>query len=188
MPALPLSPEQHADARRLKAIFEQWKAARKKDGLPSGQLALGVLLDINQSAVSQYLNGGIPLNAPAAAKFAKIFGCQIDDFSLTLASEAKVIGEAVATAGGDDSAGPADLTSLSKLEMQLVLMYRDLPNESKDDLLQLANRLHGVARPQKSAANPFPHAPIPSASPAPPPAKSAARKRAPRKTKEPQSQ
>ncbi|WP_313330446.1 helix-turn-helix transcriptional regulator [Comamonas sp.] len=188
MPAQPLSPEQHADARRLKAIFEQWKTARKRDGLPSGQLALGMLLDINQSAVSQYLNGGIPLNAPAAAKFAKILGCQIDDFSSTLANEAKVIGEAVGSTGGDDSPGPADLTSLKKREMQLVLMYRELPEDSKDELLQHANRLHGIAQSQKSATNPYPHAPIPSPSPTPPPAKPATQKRTARKTKEPQSQ
>ena len=101
MPALPLTPEQLADAARLKGLFEQWKVRRKDEGQPSSQMVLGHLLEMNQSAISQYLNGGIPLNTAVAAKFAKVFGCQIDDFSPVLAKEAMGIGEAVTSLMGE---------------------------------------------------------------------------------------
>ncbi|HDL7736081.1 TPA: helix-turn-helix transcriptional regulator [Yersinia enterocolitica] len=80
MPAKPLTPEQKADAERLMAIF------KKQKGLTQAVLAdeLGFS---NQSAVSQYLNGKIPLNVEASIKFADKLGCQISDFSPFMQSE-----------------------------------------------------------------------------------------------------
>lgn len=142
MPALPLTPEQLADAARLKTKFEQWKLRRKEEGQPGSQMALGHLLEMNQSAVSQYLNGNIPLNAPVAAKFAKVFGCQIDDFSETLAKEAQDIGEAVTALIAEGAASqPMDLTTLSKFELQLVLLLRELPGDARDEVMRLAKEL-----------------------------------------------
>lgn len=80
MPAKPLTPEQKADAQRLMAIF------KKQKGLTQAVLAdeLGFS---NQSAVSQYLNGKIPLNVEASIKFADRLGCQVSDFSPFMQSE-----------------------------------------------------------------------------------------------------
>jgi phage repressor protein C with HTH and peptisase S24 domain len=87
MPALPLTKEQLDDAARLKQRFLAWQKGRKDAGLPSSQEALSELLGFNQSAVSQYLNGRIPLNIEAAIKFASLIECQVADFSPSLASQ-----------------------------------------------------------------------------------------------------
>jgi phage repressor protein C with HTH and peptisase S24 domain len=81
MPATPLTPEQTADASRLKTIFATWQRARRDAGIPSSQEAISELLGFNQSALSQYLNGKIPLNVSAAVKFAALIGCSVSDFS-----------------------------------------------------------------------------------------------------------
>ena len=73
MPAKSLSPDQLQDAARLKIAFKQWQAARKAVGLVASQDAVaGELFGFGQSALSQYLNGTIPLNADALAKFASV--------------------------------------------------------------------------------------------------------------------
>lgn len=87
MPALPLTPEQRADAARLKNLFAAWQKGRREAGQPSSQEALSDMLGFNQSALSQYLNGRIPLNVSAATKFAGLIGCSIADFSPSLAEE-----------------------------------------------------------------------------------------------------
>lgn len=87
MPALPLTPEQRADASRLKTLFAAWQKGRREAGQPSSQEALSDLLGFNQSALSQYLNGRIPLNIVAASKFATLIGCSVADFSPALADE-----------------------------------------------------------------------------------------------------
>jgi hypothetical protein len=96
MPALPLTKEQLDDAARLKRLFLNWQTQRKASGLPSSQEAISELLGFNQSAMSQYLNGKIPLNVAAATKFASVFECSISDFSPTLANQAASM---AATAG-----------------------------------------------------------------------------------------
>ena len=87
MPALPLTTEQLADAARLKTLFAAWQKGRREAGLPSSQEALSELLGFNQSAMSQYLNGRIPLNVDAATKFANLIECQVSDFSASLAAQ-----------------------------------------------------------------------------------------------------
>ena len=102
MPALPLTKEQLDDAARLKAHFLQWQKARKESGLPASQEALSELLGFNQSAVSQYLNGKIPLNVDAAIKFAALMERPVLDFSPSLAAQIEQY--AAATAAGADPA------------------------------------------------------------------------------------
>jgi phage repressor protein C with HTH and peptisase S24 domain len=87
MPALPLTTEQRADATRLKSLFAAWQKRRREAGQPSSQEALSDMLGFNQSALSQYLNGRIPLNVAAATKFAGLIECSIADFSPALAEE-----------------------------------------------------------------------------------------------------
>lgn len=80
MPAKPLTPEQKADADRLKAIFSKQRELT--------QAALADELGFsNQSAVSQYLNGKIPLNVDAAIKFAEKLCCSVSDFSPSIQKE-----------------------------------------------------------------------------------------------------
>lgn len=46
------------------------------------------MIGFGQSSLSQYLAGRIPLNLPAATKFATLIGCSVAEFSPSLAMEA----------------------------------------------------------------------------------------------------
>jgi len=87
MPALPLSSAQLEDSFRLKEMFVAWQKKQREAGLPSSQEAISELLGFNQSSMSQYLNGKIPLNIKAAKKFAELMGCWVYDFSPSLAND-----------------------------------------------------------------------------------------------------
>src|SRR5687768_11666947 len=87
MPAQPLTAAQKADAARLKAIFEQWKGDQKAHGRQASQEIAAEALGFGQSAFAQYVNGKIPLNAPAVAKMARLFGCVARDISPAIAEQ-----------------------------------------------------------------------------------------------------
>lgn len=96
MPAKPLTPEQKAEAETLKQLFGRWKSehGKKQDD------ALDVL-GFGQSALSQYLNGKIPLNPGTAVKFAQLLVCEVDEFSPSMAAQIRHLasGTVVAQAG-----------------------------------------------------------------------------------------
>ena len=80
MPAKPLTEEQLEESRALKRLFNDWKAinrATQEDALEG--------LGFGQSALSQYLNGRIPLNPGAAAKFARLMRCEVATFAPSIA-------------------------------------------------------------------------------------------------------
>jgi phage repressor protein C with HTH and peptisase S24 domain len=81
------TPEQIEDAQRLKGKYLEWKQRRTDAGERVSQETLTEILGFNQSAVSQYLNGRIPLNVDAATKFATVLGCSVQDFSPSLAKQ-----------------------------------------------------------------------------------------------------
>lgn len=85
MPAKELTPEQKQDAERLKAKFRAWQAEKAAQGEPTTQEQLNDQLGFGQSATSQYLNGRIPLNPDAAARFAALIGCNVSAFSPAIA-------------------------------------------------------------------------------------------------------
>ncbi|MEB7891002.1 LexA family transcriptional regulator [Hafnia alvei] len=78
----PLTADQIADAKRLKAIFE----AKKKE-LNLSQESLGEALGMGQSAVAQLLNGFNVIGPDHAAKFARTLKITVDEFSPSLARE-----------------------------------------------------------------------------------------------------
>lgn len=158
MPALPLTPEQKEDAARLKRLFLKWQGERKANGEPSSQDAFSDLVGFGQSAVNQYLNGKIPLNPAAAAKFSRVLKCQISDFSEAVAEQASAI--ALATSRGDSDASDRpdalDITELSKPETQLVLMFRELGQGPRNEVLRFARVLHQAAVEDKRMPVPPP--------------------------------
>lgn len=90
MPAKELSEEQLADAARLKAAFRRWQADRRARGEPSTQDEVAEhLFGFGQSALSQYLNGTIPLNAAALLKFARVLGENAETISPTIVKDAR---------------------------------------------------------------------------------------------------
>ncbi len=87
MPAKPLSPEQREDAERLKKAFREWQGIRASKSLKRSQDWCSEQLAFSQSAITQYLNGYIPLNPDAASKFARLIEQPVDTFSPTIAQE-----------------------------------------------------------------------------------------------------
>lgn len=81
MPAKPLTKEQLEDAKRLKDAFTAFKARKVKNGEPMNQDLAADALGFNQSAVNQYLNGKIPLNADALVKFCRLMDEKPEDIS-----------------------------------------------------------------------------------------------------------
>lgn len=96
MPALPLSPEQKEDARRLFRLYEKWKSDQRQAGARASQEMVAAALGFaSQSAVSQYMKGGIPLNQDAVAKFAKFFSVSPTEISPTISAQMTTIVEAL---------------------------------------------------------------------------------------------
>jgi len=89
MPAKELDAEQRADAARLKAIFKAWQAQERGAGRPAAQDAVAEKLGFGQSALSQYLNGLIPLNPPALRKFCTLLGVKGSQISPRIAADAR---------------------------------------------------------------------------------------------------
>jgi len=80
----PLTPDQLADAARLKAIFES-----KKKELGLSQETLAERMGMGQSGIAQLLNGSNAIGPSHAARLAKILRVSVDDFSPSIASEIK---------------------------------------------------------------------------------------------------
>lgn len=108
MPAQPLTPEQLEDSARLKARFKAWQAERRAAGGDWQQDWASEQLGFGQSATSQYLNGKIPLNPDAASKFAALVGCQVSDFSESVAAEIMRISAGVPMQGSPMNARAGD--------------------------------------------------------------------------------
>jgi transcriptional regulator with XRE-family HTH domain len=77
-----LSPDRVHDSERLIEIWNE-----KKSELGLSQAKVAELFGIkNQTAISQYLNGRIPLNMEAAIKFAKVLEVPVAEISPSFAS------------------------------------------------------------------------------------------------------
>ncbi|CAK8744418.1 transcriptional repressor DicA [Sodalis glossinidius str. 'morsitans'] len=123
----PLSPEQHEDAMRLKSIFES-----KKKQLGFSQESIAYELGMRQSAVAQLLNGVNPLNMSNAAKFAKLLGVCVNDFSPTLAEKIAEVSASIQ---------PTQTRHLSREEERLLDMFSSLPKRDKEIFLnQISER------------------------------------------------
>lgn len=85
MPAKPLTAAQRGDAARLKEAFEAWQATRKAEKAPFSQEHAAAALGFNQSALSQYLRGAIPLNATVLWKFCELLGLAPEEISPDIA-------------------------------------------------------------------------------------------------------
>lgn len=95
MPANPLTPSALAESAKLKSLFKEWQDIQKQSKLPSSQESAAAELGFGQSAMNQYLNGGIPLNVEAAVAFAKLLEVKIDKFSPTIAERIRLSAQLV---------------------------------------------------------------------------------------------
>ncbi len=135
MPAKPLTPEELQDAVRLKRLFHEWQQKRERAGMPASQEYATEALGFNQSSLSQYINGRIPLNIKAAVKFASGLGCTIAHFSPTIAAEIieamSYVGDAPGEARGDDTT----LHMLKPVEVHVVTRFRLTDDAGRGDIL-----------------------------------------------------
>ncbi len=142
------------EATALKTLFEAHQQAKLESGVRVTQASFGADNHIgSQGLVTQYLNAKIPLNLRVAVAFAKGLRCEVSAFSERLAAEqAQLSGKAKPAV----KTGLETVLQLNPLEQQLLGLYRDLPPDQRDELLQAANRMHAKAHPGQSAANPYP--------------------------------
>ncbi len=81
-----LTPEEQAESARLKAIYEDRKAAAKARGQSLTQADVAERAGWSgQSAFSQYATGKIPLNLDAALALARVLACDVGEISPRLA-------------------------------------------------------------------------------------------------------
>lgn len=107
MPAKPLTDEQRRDAERLRAQFRAWQSARKERGEPSTQDEVAEsLFGFGQSALSQYINGKIPLNAEALHKFATVLGVQASNISPGIVRDQLALSGALSSQGASQAPAP----------------------------------------------------------------------------------
>lgn len=107
MPAQPLNDDQIADARRLKEALGRFQSEARDSGRPAPQSEIAARLGFGQSALSQYINGRIPLNVPVLVRFCALLQMPMDAISPRLAAEAELLTSA-AFAVSDLASPPAD--------------------------------------------------------------------------------
>jgi transcriptional regulator with XRE-family HTH domain len=110
MPAKPLTPEQLEDARRLR---EAYLRAKHERGLTQEGLAQACGWD-TQSAVSQYVNGKIPLNIEAAALLCSALQVEIASVSPTIWERIQRIGAIASAPGRFAVPAPRPVTSAAE--------------------------------------------------------------------------
>lgn len=144
---IPLTPEQLADATRLKELYQ-----RKSKSLKINQNDIADELGVGQSAISHYLNAVNPLNPRAAAAFAKVLHVSISDFSPRLADELRSMKDSAAASGSQASdffATTADHRSLPLLNPKKAADWSDLSSihslTDTTDFLQTNLTLSGSA-------------------------------------------
>lgn len=153
MPAQPLTPEQLEDAARLKKLFLSWQQQQKEVGAPVSQEGAAEQLGFNQSALSQYLNGRIPLNVDAARKFSDLLGQSVAEFSPRLHDQLKEYASSVLPdePAANDSLPPGarrvvddedpDLVEIRKVRLKLragVSRYETEPLDGDGDPLKVS--------------------------------------------------
>lgn len=130
-----MNAENLAEAQRLNSL---WSRSRRK----LSQAEFGEQFKIgNQSAVGQFLRGDVPLSLNAAIGFADGLGCGIDEFSPRLSRLAAIAG-VYATARGTSPLLPRDLTSLSRDELNHVLLLRQLSHADRASLKAFTDNLN----------------------------------------------
>lgn len=135
-----LTQENLDESRNLRAL---WDA---RTNLMS-QTEFGEVFEVgSQAAVGQFLNGKAAISLKAAKGFAKGLGCEISAFSDRLAREAAALGE---VSGGTTQ---IDLTSLSRDELKMLLLFRSLDARNQQRLAEFGGELHRNATPAHPSA------------------------------------
>ncbi|WP_454710982.1 hypothetical protein [Cupriavidus nantongensis] len=135
MPAKPLSPEQKADAERLK---KAWESFRSMHTSATQEWLADQCGWKTQAAVNQYLLGKIPLNLPALLKFSAALGVSPADISPALA---KPLGESTQGVASVPSATPG-----------VARLMKALDGLSDEEIMSVAKALEALRRPASAPA------------------------------------
>lgn len=101
----PLSNEEEAESKKLKAIYNDRKASARAAGKKLTQAEVGEACgwESGQSAFNQYANGKVPLNIDALLKLADVLDFEPEEVSPRLAREIERIAEASPGHSSDSS-------------------------------------------------------------------------------------
>lgn len=139
--------EHRAEAKRLKALWDQKKPELAKQNLGS-QLAFGAKFGIGtQAAVGFFLNGQTPLSLKAARGFAEGLGCNVADFSPRLAGEIRGLNDVISDgAPGEGSVAGAPKTiivakplTVGRIHQMLSRATQMVPEERKNAIRSLVS-------------------------------------------------
>lgn len=133
-----LTDEQRADADRLKSLF--------KTHARLSQQQFGLTYEVgSQSMVWQYLNGHRPLNAKAAAAFARGLGVPVSDFSPSIAQQIDALADASLPAPIPEKSATASGSQLQHPSLLGVRAWDRAEDLYGDDvpIRRAAVRLHG---------------------------------------------
>jgi len=137
MPAKPLSPEQKADANRLRAVWDDFKAAHSH---ATQEWLADQCGWKTQGAVNQYLLGKIPLNLPALIKFASALRVAPAEISPSLAAP---LGDAAAALAPQAAAAASP---------GVARLMAALDGLSDDEIASVAKALETLRRPTAAQA------------------------------------
>ncbi len=157
-PRKALEPWQAQDAERLKRLWDEKRPKSQKPNLtarPMSQEEFGELFGIgNQAAVYQYLDGRIPLNPEAAAKFAAGLKVEVQDFSPRLAEHIASLAQ-VAAPITSTSDGRILVPVTSREELCLEFFKKLTPQQQEDVIKDLRVMADGNRVVEKVAGRPL---------------------------------
>lgn len=122
MPSRPVTPEQKADAARLKSLYEAWKDVQKSAGKHVRQEEVAHDLGLSQSALSQRLGGTMAINKVFAAKIAAYIGKSVADFSPRLAAEIEGLAKHAVESAPDE-----EFADVRRLDVKVAAGHGSVP-------------------------------------------------------------
>jgi transcriptional regulator with XRE-family HTH domain len=156
-----LDDEQQADAQRLRALWDQYRAA---GGLKQDEFAAEHGLK-SQSNMGHYLQGRQPLNLRSATAFAKGMKVPIEAISPSIAAEVEEASPILRAASSTPKL-PASLLELNGAEGQLIMFFRGLPPEEQAHVLSdLNNAFNAHTSKIPTVADPYAKIGTPAPSP-----------------------
>lgn len=153
---------------RLNAFFRAWQADRKARKLPHAQSEIAEeLFGFGQSALSQYLNGHIPMNAEVVMKFASVLGIDPAKINPTIVRQEQERAKVWAPEVPEAQTALLQLSPLALDAANLLTAITPLSRQRKAYALFIrALERAGMANPPAAAPSAAP-APAPAPEPAP---------------------
>lgn len=133
------------EAENLARLFEELKRDKKLSRaafartykLPDGK-------KLNETMINQHVKGDRPISLEYAQAYALGFGLSLKEVSPSNYKRINVIDHKID----------------NELERQLLMFFREMTEDHRDDLLAFASNLHNIDSPNNVQSNPFGKKPI----------------------------